>query len=150
MNVAPDGREIIPAGKQPGPGYRHLIPIAKFLIEERGHLPLDQPQRFGFHNGDCQLTRSITADDWAAVNERFVLPDHVGFFCGYIIRDYLNEIDILGFDTFQGLDGDQPVEVMEEEIRKRDAHLKAYGEALRTDLDRSGPIWTDEIARRQR
>jgi hypothetical protein len=123
MSTVPDGRETIPAGEQPEPGYMHMVPIAKFLIEERGHLPIQKPEKYGFRMGDCRLTHSITAEDWAAVNERFVLPDHIGFFSGYIIRDYLNRIDILGTDTCIGADGTQPIEVLEEEIRRRDAHL---------------------------
>jgi hypothetical protein len=130
MTTAPDGREIIPAGEMPEPGYQNLVPIAKFLIEERGHLPIDKPEKYGFRMGDCRLTRSITAEDWAAINERFVLPDHVAFMFGYLIRDGLNSIDILGFDTYTSLNGVQGIEGMEEEIRQRDAHLESYGEAL--------------------
>jgi hypothetical protein len=125
MTTAPDGREIIPSGKQPAPWYHHMVPIAKFLIEERGHLPVDKPEKYGFYNGECQLTRSITAEDWAAINEHFVIPDNIAFMFGYLIRDGVNGIDMLGFDTFQGLHGDKPVEVVEEEIRQRDAHLRA-------------------------
>jgi hypothetical protein len=126
MNTAPDGREIISAEKQPEPGYYHLIPIVKFLIEERGHLPVEHPGKYGFYNGDCQLTRSITAEDWAAINERFVVPPHIGFMFGYLIRDGLNHIDILGFDSFQD---DDPIDVIEDEIRRRDADMQ-YGSGL--------------------
>jgi hypothetical protein len=129
MTAAPDGREIIPAGKQPAPWYHHLEPIAKFLIEERGHLPIHKPEKHGFHMADdgieCHLTRSITAEDWAAINERFVIPDNIGFMFGYLIRDGVNGIDMLGYDSFVGVDGVEGVEGMETEIRQRDANFHA-------------------------
>lgn len=136
MTTAPDGREIISAEKQPEPGYRHLIPVAKFLIEERGHLPIYKPEKYGFRMGECHLTRAVTAEDWSAINERFVLPEHIGYMFGYLIRDGLNWIDIIGHDTYTSLKGVEPIDGMEADIRQRDAHLKAYGEALRPDPDR--------------
>jgi hypothetical protein len=59
-----------------------MVPIAKFLIEERGHLPVDYPQD-GFNaNGGpggftCYLTREITEADWEAINQRFVTPENI-------------------------------------------------------------------------
>ncbi|HEX3830092.1 MAG TPA: hypothetical protein VHV82_22735 [Sporichthyaceae bacterium] len=124
MTSAPDGRQIIPAGKQPAPWFEHLLPVAKFLIEERGHLPIYEPDDYGFHMGDdgfeCRLTRSITAEDWAAINDRFVIPKNIWFFCDYIVRDDDNGIDMIGFDTLTGDKGIEPIDRLEAEIRERD------------------------------
>jgi hypothetical protein len=126
MSSAPDGRQIVPAGEQPAPWYRHLLPIAKFLIEERGHLPLEGPKKYGFHMADggyeCHLTRSISQADWEAINELFVIPENVGYHAG-LIRDGINRIDMLGTDTCIGDHGIEPIENLEAEIRERDAKL---------------------------
>jgi hypothetical protein len=120
MNTDPDGRQIIPASEQEVTAH-HLYPIAKFLIEERGHLPIEKPEKYGFWEPyECKLTRAITRADWEAVNERFVLPENIGFFCGYIIRDSANGIDIIGFDQLIGFNGLEPVDDLEAEIRERD------------------------------
>jgi hypothetical protein len=109
-----------------------LLPIARFLIEERGHLPIYEPEDYGFHMGDdgfeCRLTRSITAEDWEAVNERFVIPENIFFFCGYVIRDGANWIDMIGFDELLTLDGVKPIDQLEAEIRERDAHQPRGGD----------------------
>jgi hypothetical protein len=58
--------------------FEHLLPIAKFLIEERGHMPLSRPEELGFEHMDgfqCRVTRRSTGADWAAVNERFPSAD---------------------------------------------------------------------------
>ena len=92
-------RPVIPEGEQEEV-YEHLFPIAALLIE-RGHVPIENPKEFGFcinpRDVVCQLTRRITAEDWHAINERFVLPDNIGYIQG-IIRDIVNWVDIIGFD----------------------------------------------------
>lgn len=121
--MSDDVREVIPDGKQPLFSYRHLVPVAKFLIEERGHYPFP-PSRsvvsfeWGFRrlNGlRCQLTRWITQDDWAAINERFVVPDTIGY-NGGIIQDNLNYVYIEGFEQIMSEDGVIPIE--EWEVRR--------------------------------
>jgi hypothetical protein len=116
MSTAPDGREIIPAGEQPAPWYRHLLPIAKFLIEERGHLPIEKPQKYGFWmtagGFECHLTRSITEADWQAINQRFVIPENIRYHAG-LIRDGVNRIDMVGNDICIGDHGVEPIENME-------------------------------------
>jgi hypothetical protein len=116
-----DEREVIPAGRQPGIGYKHLFPIAKFLIEQRGHMAMEEPEAFGFiyENGSgyhCALTRSITGEDWAALNVRFVVPDNIVYIFGRI-RDQANGIEIAGYDTIVDIDGEIPIEVWEERQR---------------------------------
>jgi hypothetical protein len=109
-------REVIPAGEQPGAGYRHLFPIARFLIEERGHMPLENPDRYGYvyglGGGRFWFTRRITDEDWAALNERFVIPDNIGFFHG-LMRDNDNHLDMMGFDMID----DVPAEEWEAQQR---------------------------------
>src|SRR3954454_206829 len=111
---------MIPAGEQPGPGYSHLFPIAKFLIEERGHMAIENPDRYGYIYGldgaKFELTRRITDEDWAALNERFVMPDNIGFFHG-LMRDNDNHIDMMGFDTMMSGGVEIPIEVWEERQR---------------------------------
>jgi hypothetical protein len=108
----PRQREAIPSGEQPAPWYKHLLPIAKFLIEERGHMAIEKPEKYGcvygLGGGKFRLTRRITDDDWAAINERFVMPDNIGFFNG-LMRDNDNHVDMMGFDTI----GDIPAEEWE-------------------------------------
>jgi hypothetical protein len=128
MSTAPEGREIIPPGEQPLFSIEHLLPIAKFLIEERGHLPIDYPQDYGFNTMagaggfDCHLTREITQADWDAINQRFIIPDTIWYHLG-LIRDGINHMDIMGTDTCVGDHGVEPIENLEAEIRERDAKL---------------------------
>jgi len=114
-------REVIIGGRQPPPWYTHLLPIAKFLVEERGHIPLERPERYGFRQTggglQCQLARRITDEDWAAINERFELPMNIQFFHG-LIRDNDNRIDFMGFDEIQGDEGLIPIEVWEAQQRR--------------------------------
>lgn len=120
MTSTGDSREIIPGGEQPLFSYQHLIPIAKFLIEERGHMPIERPEKFGFIHAAgfrCELTRRITDEDWAAINRRFVLPDTIGYGDG-LIRDNLNRMDIEGIEEMITEDGVIPIE--EWEARQRD------------------------------
>ena len=119
-----DTREIIPEGEQPLFSYQHLIPIARFLVEERGHVPLSRPEKFGFvkMNGfRCRLTRRITDEDWAAINQRFALPDTIGYGDG-MIRDNLNRMDIEGYDEIITEDGVIPIEEWEARQRDRADH----------------------------
>jgi hypothetical protein len=114
-------REVIPAGEQPPPWYLHLIPLARFLVEERGHMPLEEPDEYGWflENGmKCHLSRSITAEDWEAVNEHFVVPPNVVYIFGRI-RDQVNKVEMIGFDTIIDLDGEIPIEVWEERQRAK-------------------------------
>jgi hypothetical protein len=121
MTESPE-REVIPAGEQPMPGYRHLFPIAKFLIEERGHMPIENPDRYGYvytlDGAKFRFTRRITDEDWAAINERFVMPKNIGFFHG-LMRDNDNHIDMMGFDTIISVGGEIPAEVWEERQRAK-------------------------------
>lgn len=114
MSSQPDTREVIPGGRQQF-GWEHLIPIAKLLIE-RGHLPIDEESKFGFGSSQigtmCALGRKFTDEDWAAINERFVIPANVVYFHG-LIRDNANRVDMLGWDEVTCLDGVQPIEVWE-------------------------------------
>jgi hypothetical protein len=115
-----DEREVIAAGEQPPPWYKHLLPIARFLIEERGHMAMDRADRFGFtQEGDgyeCHLTRKITVEDWAAINERFVVPANVVYIFE-LIRDQDNNIDMVGHDEIADIGGVFPAEVWEERQR---------------------------------
>lgn len=116
-----EARETIAAGRQPPFHYEHLFPIARFLIEERGHVPLSNPEEFGFvqENGfRCLLTRRITDADWAAVQQRFDLPDTIGYHGG-IIQDNLNRMDFEGFDEILTLDGLIPIEKWEARQRQQ-------------------------------
>jgi hypothetical protein len=102
--------EVIPAGEQPAPWYKHLLPIAKFLIEERGHMAIEKPEKYGYvyglGGGRFRFTRRITDEDWAAINERFVMPNNIGFFHG-LIRDNDNHVDMMGFDTIDKLPAEE-------------------------------------------
>lgn len=119
MNTQPGTREVIPGGPQEF-NFEHLIPIAKLLIE-RGHLPIDEDSKFGFSPTQggmvCALTRKFSEEDWAAINDRFLLPANVVYFHG-LIRDNTNWVDMLGWDEVTCLDGVQPVEVWEERERQ--------------------------------
>lgn len=99
MTEAPDDREVIPAGEQEF-FFEHLFPIARFLIQ-RGHLPIEDRRDYGFGGTGggvvCALTHGLTDEDWAAVNERFVLPDNICFIYR-VIRDSANHNDIQGVD----------------------------------------------------
>jgi hypothetical protein len=126
MTSINDNREVIPAGEQPFWTWDHLIPIAKFLVQERGHglLPKDPTitsYDWGFmqFNGlRCQVTRRITDDDWAAINERFVMPDNIGY-GDNLIRDNINYIDIEGVERIITVDGPIPVEEYKDYEQKR-------------------------------
>ncbi len=121
MTGTGDTREIIPGGEQPLFSYRHLIPIARFLIEERGHLPIERPEKCGFVLADgfqALLTRRITHEDWAAINERFILPENIGFHGG-VIQDNLNSMQILGIEEMITEDGVIPIEEWEARRRGR-------------------------------
>ena len=121
MTTPDDNRETIPSGRQPPFSYEHLLPIARFLVEERGHMPIEQPENFGFVHMDgfqCRLTRRITDEDWAAIKQRFVLPDTIGYGDG-VIRDNLNWMEFLGIERVITEDGVIPIE--EWEARQRDA-----------------------------
>ena len=118
-----DEREIIPAGEQPAPWFLHLRPITRFLITERGHMPIEEvedPEDWGFTQEmdgfECHLTHGITPEDWAAINERFVIPANVVYMFG-LIRDQDNNIDIVGHDEITDRDGVIPIDVWEERQR---------------------------------
>jgi hypothetical protein len=124
MTESRSGREVIPAGEQPWFSFQHLVPIAKFLIQERGHGTLPKEEsvvsfEWGFvrMNGlRCQLTHRITDEDWAAINERYVMPDNIGYRDG-LIRDNVNSIDIEGIEAMVCEDGVVPIEEWEERQR---------------------------------
>jgi hypothetical protein len=117
-----DQREVIPSGRQPAPWYLHLIPVARFLIEARGHMPLERPEKFGFtqdYDGfKCHLSRNITEEDWVAINEHFVVPENLVYFLGRIL-DQDNSIELIGYDTIDDVDGEIPIEVWEERQRAK-------------------------------
>jgi hypothetical protein len=102
-------------------GYAHLIPIAKLPIERGHHLPLHRRSKFGFGSRPgrvvCDLSRTITPDDWAAINERFLLPDNIAYYKG-LIRDSANGVDFLGCDEIVCDDGLQPISVWEQRERE--------------------------------
>jgi hypothetical protein len=85
-------------------------------------MPVERPDRFGFtQTGDgyeCHLTRKITAEDWAAINERFVVPANVVYMFE-LIRDQDNNIDMVGHDEVADLDGLFSAEEWEERQRAR-------------------------------
>ena len=122
-----DDREVITPGKVRPISWVHLVPIARFLIEERGHLPIHQPERWGFTSGQSgglfQLSRRITDEDWEALNGHFVLPPNIWFHKG-LIRDQDNGVDFLGFDEVIGLEGVEPIEIWE---AKELARPRTYG-----------------------
>jgi hypothetical protein len=109
-------REVIPGGEQRPPWYLHLLPVARFLVEERGHTPIEEPEEFGWTQDidgfKCHLTHRITDEDWAAINERFELPNTIGYFHG-LIRDNLNRVDMMGHDTIISDEGQIPIEEWE-------------------------------------
>ncbi|MGQ0463995.1 MAG: hypothetical protein ACT4QG_01625 [Sporichthyaceae bacterium] len=125
MTEPDDHREVIPGGwQEEWPGWHHVKPLIRFLVEERGHLLLHPDEPWGVVplNGgrDCSLTRMITEESWAALNERFVIPDNIGYMAGFI-RDFENGIDISGYDWVIGLDGKN------ERIEPHEAELRAKG-----------------------
>ncbi|MGQ0467079.1 MAG: hypothetical protein ACT4QG_17400 [Sporichthyaceae bacterium] len=124
MSIFKDDREVISGEYQKWPGWHHLKPLIRFLVEERGHLILRPDYEWGVGprpgGKDCALTRMITDEDWAAINERFVIPDTIGFGAGFI-RDSENGVDISGHDWVVGLDG-KP-----ERIEPHEAELRASG-----------------------
>ncbi|MGQ0463854.1 MAG: hypothetical protein ACT4QG_00895 [Sporichthyaceae bacterium] len=124
MTSTNDDREVIPGGRQKWPGWQHLKPLIRFLVEERGHLIMDWDEPWGVvpraGGQDCALTRMITDEDWALLNERFVLPETIGYGAGFI-RDSRNGVDISGYDWVAGLDGKN------ERIEPHEAELRATG-----------------------
>lgn len=115
-----DGREVIPAGLQSRPWWRHLVPMVRFLVEERGHLIINGPEKWGFVGMQsgyvCGLTRVITDDDWRALNDHFVIPENIGFIPG-LIRDHENGCDIVGSDWIGPREGPQHVDDYEAKMR---------------------------------
>lgn len=98
----PDQRQVIPAGDQTTLDY--LFPIVDLLIE-RGLVPVDEVTDHGFRPAPdawrCPLRGVITPEDWAAVNERFVVPRTIVYIReawvgGGTITDNLNYVDIIG------------------------------------------------------
>lgn len=93
-------REPISGGEHTFPNKR-LYPIVQLLLD-RGHELVWEsrpdvkmgfvPQPDGYR---CWVYGEITPEDWAAINEKFALPDSIVYFNG-IIRDSLNWVDILG------------------------------------------------------
>lgn len=63
------------------------------------------------------LARSFTEEDWAAINERFILPDNIVFLGGGVMRDSANRLDIIGFDEVQAPDGVISIDEWEEQKR---------------------------------
>lgn len=111
MSEIQDQREELP----PPPyqfGYRHLIPIVKVLMQ-RGHLPIDERARYGFCPGQgmtkCHLTHPLTEEDWAAVTERFVIPEHIVWW-NNVIRDQENGVQIQGDRIIIDVEGEVPIE----------------------------------------
>lgn len=120
-------REVISGGRLRPLSWTHLVPTARFLIEERGHLPLYEPERWGFTSSQAgglfQLSRRITDEDWDAVQRRFVLPPNIVFYKG-LIRDQDNGVTFLGVEELVGNDGVEPIEVREVE-ESPTAHVRA-------------------------
>ena len=80
-------REVIQAGPVEPISWKHLYPIARFLVEERGHLPLYHPERWGFSgSGSFQFSHRITEADWEAINRRFVIPENIVPLSGSVKR----------------------------------------------------------------
>ena len=133
-----EGRLVITAGPAPWPAWKHLIPIARFLVEERGHLPLYGPDRWGWsESGSFQVTRRITEADWEAINRHFVIPPNIVYYAPKAwIQDNDNQIWFEGNDKIIGLNGVEPIEIFEEEERALD---RTYG---RPDLGegKAGPV----------
>lgn len=130
------GREVIPPAPKRPPRWRRLVPIARFLVEERGHLPLYEPERWGFTAmGSFQFSRRITRADREAINERFVLPRTFGFHEIGLIQDNETGVWFEGSDEIIGLNGLEPIEIWEAQER---ALSRTYG---RPDLGerKAGP-----------
>lgn len=120
----------------PPPSWMHFVPIARFLVQERGHLPLYEPERWGFTDmGSFQFSRRITDADWEAVRLRFVLPPNIGFHEIGFIQDDDNGVYFEGSDVIIGLEGAEPIEIWEAKERALD---RTYG---RPDLGegKAGP-----------
>lgn len=134
--ITPDGREVIPPAPPRFPRWKRLVPIARFLVQERGHLPLYEPQRWGFTDtGSFQFSRRITVADWEAINRRFELPPDFGFHEIGLIQDNETGVYFEGSDMIIGLEGAEPIEIWEAKERALD---RTYG---RPDLGegKAGP-----------
>ena len=84
-------------------------------------MPLEEPEEYGWQLADgmqCLLARSITSEDWEAVNKRFVVPPNLVYIFGRI-RDQSNGVEMIGFDTIVDVDGEIPIEVWEERQRAK-------------------------------
>ena len=132
-----DPREVIPAGRlRPPSSWVHLVPLARFLVVERGHLPIHEPARWGFTGaGSFQFSRRITEADWEALNQHFVIPPNIWFDQG-LIRDQDNRADLFGADEVEVLNGMEPIDAWEAKERALD---RTYG---RPDLGegKAGPV----------
>lgn len=119
MSEKQEAREVVPAGKR-NPSWHHMVPIAKFLIE-RGHPPINYAERSGFaptqQGMKCRLGYWITDEEWAEINEVFVIPANIKYFDG-MIRDSVNRVDIIGHEQVQCEDGVHHISVWEERERK--------------------------------
>ncbi len=78
---------------------RHLVPLVQELLARGNELitapkPHDgfEPTRDGWK---CWLAYPITNDDWAALNEKFLIPPTIYHFAG-AIRDSATWSDIIG------------------------------------------------------
>lgn len=106
-----DDRVVIPGGRLRPPRWRHLVPIARFLVEERGHLPIQDPERWGFAGmGVSWFSRRISEENDTGV--------------------YFE-----GTNMIIGLEGSEPIEIWEAKERALD---RTYG---RPDLGegKAGP-----------
>lgn len=112
MTDCQDQREPLPAPNRQF-GYRHMYPIAKVLIE-RGHLPIDYRDKYGFCPSGmgrrCHLTHALTDEDWAAVTDRYILPENIVWRFG-IIKDHQNRVQIQGDITI--ISGGQQIPIEE-------------------------------------
>lgn len=97
-------RQVIPGGSHED-AIAHLFPIVRLLME-RGHPPIRGDVELGFcprpDGWECALLNPITAEDWAAVNDRFALPDSIVYHHPNLIRDNANWVDIIGARTSDG------------------------------------------------
>ncbi|MGQ0466220.1 MAG: hypothetical protein ACT4QG_12955 [Sporichthyaceae bacterium] len=111
MNDVRDHREELSAPNRKF-GYRHMIPIVQLLMR-RGHLPIGSWDRYGFVPGGslitCHLTYPLTEDDWAAVVERFVIPENI-IWWNNVIRDQVNRLQIQGDRLILDVEGEVPIE----------------------------------------
>jgi hypothetical protein len=121
-----DGRVVIPGGRAAWPAWKHLVPIARFLVEERGHLPLYAPDRWGWsESGSFQFSRRITQADWTALNEHYVIPPNIVFWEPKAwIQDNDNRIWFEGNDVIVGSNGPEPIGTFEAQERALD---RTYG-----------------------